>query len=92
MLDRREPVDIHPLGQNDDAARMLAGRPPDADAARAEPFQLAGPFADALLLEVMHRETVGGLVRDRADRAGLEGLALAEDDLGVGLGHALLIA
>ena len=81
MLYRGEGVDVLPERQDDDPARMLAGRPADADAAGGDAVDLTAALVDALFLIIIPDVAVGGLVRQRADRAGAEGLAGAEDDL-----------
>ena len=91
VLDRREPVDIHPLRENDDSAGMLAGRSADTDTALRKALELTVLLGDTLILKIMHRKAVGCLFGDRADRTCLEGLSLPEDDFRILLGNALLI-
>ena len=92
MLHRGEGVDLLPDGQNDNAARVLAGATPNARTAGSEPLLLAAPLVDAVVLAVVEHISVGGLVCDRCDGARLEGLLMAEDDLRVGVGLGLVLA
>ena len=92
MLNRSEPVDVHAFGQNNDAARMLAGRSSDTGASLGETLKFARSLGDSLILEIVHGQPVGSLVSDRADRARLESLTGAEDYFRVCLGDALLVS
>ena len=92
VLDRREGVDLLPVGQHHDAAGMLAGGTPHAHAALDDPVDLAGALVLAPLLVIVFHIAEGRLVRQGTDGPGPEGLALSEDDLRVLVGLGLVVA
>ncbi len=92
VLDRGEGVDVLARREDDDAARMLARGPADAFAALGYADDLAAPLLQPVLLAVVHGVAVGRLLGQGADRAGLEGLALAKDDLRIAVGLTLVVA
>ena len=90
MLYRGEGVDLLAMRQHDDTARVLARGPAYADAALYETVDLRTSLIDALLLVILLHHTEGRLVREGTDGTRLEGVAVAEDDTGVGMGLRLV--
>ena len=81
MLNRCKCVNLLSIGQNDDAARMLPGRFPDADTAIRQALDLRRPFFLPMILKVPEHITIRILVRHTRHRSGPERLSCAENDL-----------
>ena len=92
VLHRGKGIDLLPMGQHDNASRMLSGRSPDADAACDNPVDLAAPLALSPLLIVFFHISKGRLICQSTDGSGPEGLPLAENDLRVVVGPALILS
>ena len=90
VLDRREGVDLLPQGKHDDSARVLSRGPAHAHTALDDAVDLTVALAAAPLLIIFLHVTVGRLVRQGADGARPEGLALAENNLRVVVGLTLI--
>ncbi|MNC04907.1 hypothetical protein D3C75_523580 [compost metagenome] len=92
VLHRRHILHINIIGYNHDAAGMLAGAPFDAGAASRQPVDFRQPPGIALLLLKLLNEAEGGFFGNGADGAGAEYILLAEQHLGIVMGHRLVIA
>ena len=80
------------IRDSDDTARMLTRGSLNTHAALDNPVDLTFSLSLApLFVEILHI-AVCGLIRQRADGARAEGITLAEDDLGVVVGLALVLA
>ena len=90
VLHGSKGIDIFPQRKDDDAARMLAGTPPDACTACKQTFDLTVSLGDPFIFKIMLDVAVGGLVRHGRYGSGLEGLLMAENNLGIGVGFGLV--
>ncbi len=92
MLHRRKGIDLLAVGQHHDTARMLSCGAPYPDTALHQSVNLRIPLGNAPLLVIFLHHAEGGFVRQRADGAGLEGIAVAEDHTRVGVRLRLVFA
>ena len=92
MLDGRKLADVIFLGQHHDAAGVLACGALNAHTARRQPFLVGAARMDAALLQVLEHVAVGGLLRHSADGSRPVGLPFSENNLGVIVGPALVLA
>ena len=93
ILDRREVIDIHVGRNNDDAARMLTGRPLDALAAGGQTLTLGtGHALDAFFFAITADVAERRFLCDCGDRAGTEDVILTEDLAGKQMGGRLIVA
>ena len=90
MLHRGKGVDLLSQRQHNDAARMLSGASSDSRTARDDPVNLTGTFLIATLLVIIFHVAKGGLIRQRGDGSGAEGLSGAEDYLRIFMGLTLV--
>ena len=81
MLHRGKGVDILSHRKDDNAARMLAGRPPDSRASLHNPVYFAAAFVNSFFLIIVFHKTESGLVCQCPDGSRLKGLSGAEDNL-----------
>ena len=92
VLDGSEGVDVFTQWQNDDSTRMLAGTAADTGTARQQALDLTVALGDPFIFKIMFHIAVGGLVGHGRYGACLEGLLVAENDLGVGVGFGLVFS
>ena len=90
MLNRREGVDLLPVGKNNDAARMLPCRLAHVYAAVRDPDHLRRPLVFPVILKILFHISERRLVRDARNRAGPEGLSGPEDHLRIFVGLGLI--
>ena len=90
MLHRGKGVDLLSQRQHNDAARMLSGASSDSRTARDDPVDLTGTLLVAALLIIVFHIAKGGLIRQRGDGSGAEGLSGAEDYLRIFMGLTLV--
>ena len=83
VLDGAEIVDLQMLGDNHDTAGVLARGALDTHAMGGQAVDLGAVDADLLVLQVLHDETEGSLLRHAADGARAEDVLRAEQLLGV---------
>ena len=91
MLYRRKGIDLLSDRKDNDASRMLSGRPSHADTALHDPVDLTVSFADFPLLIILFYITECCLVCERTDRPGTERLTRAENNLGIFMCLTLII-
>ncbi len=92
MLDGRKGMDFLANRQHDNAARMLAGRPPYAHAALDDAPNLAVALAHAPFLIVILDIAKGRLIGQCANRPRAVGLPIAKNHLAVSMRLALVLA
>ena len=92
VLHGAEVPDLVLLRDNDEAARMLAGRALDIDAAGRESVFLGLADGHLALGEVFFNVAVGCFFRDRADGSGAEHVVGAEHLDAVGVRPGLILA
>ena len=78
--------------KDDDAARVLARGPADADAALHNAVDLAVALGLSMFLVIIFHVAVGRLIRQGADGARPEGLSFSENDFRVIVGLALVLS
>ena len=92
VLNRCKCVNLLSVGQNDDTARMLPGRFPDADTAIRQALDLRRPFFLPMILKVPEHITVRILVRHTRHRSGSKRLPCAEDYLRIMVRFRLILS
>ena len=92
MLHRSKRVDLLPDRKYDDTARMLPCRPAHTDTTLYNTVDLTVSLADLTLFIIFFHITKCGLVCQRTDRAGTEGLTGAENYLRIFMRLTLVIA
>ena len=92
VLHGAEVPDLVLLRDNDETARMLAGRALDIDAAGREPVFLGLADGYLALGEILFDVAVGRFFRDRADGSGSENMVGAEHLDAVGVRARLILA
>ena len=91
VLNRREVVNFHVVGHDDDPGRVLAGRPLDPGRPAGQPVLFGAAELNFLVAFVGLDVTVGGLIGDRPDRAGPVNVIFTEQDLHVVVGDRLVV-
>ena len=91
MLNGGEGVDVLPVGQNDDTARMLARGSSNPHTALDNPVNLTVALPVSPLLIVILHIAVSRLVRQRTDGARPVGLSFSKDNLRVVVGLTLVL-
>ena len=92
VLDRAEVRHVHVLGNDHEAARVLAGGALDPDQALGKPVLLRLGGGDVPLFQVLLHVAVGRFLRKRPDRPGAEDVVRAEEHFGVLVGAGLVLA
>ena len=90
MLHRGKGVDLLSQRQHNDTTWMLSGASSDSRTARDDPVDLTGALLISTLLVVIFHVAKGGLIRQRGDGSGAEGLSGAEDYLRIFMGLTLV--
>ena len=91
MLYRCKGINLLSDRKDNDASRMLSGRPSHANTALHDPVDLTVSFADFPLLIILFYITEGCLVRERTDRPGTERLTCAKNNFGIFMCLTLII-
>ena len=91
VLDRRELIDVMPVGKYDNTSRMLSCTAPDTRAPFCDTLNLTLSLSLFMILVIILHKAICRLIRKRTDRPCLKCMTLSKQHLCIFMGFRLII-